>query len=52
MTYHALIFNADKLTIHNASFPTWSEAAKFLREDLTPGRKYSQIITLHLKALS
>jgi hypothetical protein len=44
MTYHALILNAAKLTIASASFPSWSEAAKFLRDDQTPGRKYSQII--------
>jgi hypothetical protein len=46
MTYRALILNADNLTIASASFPSWSEAAKFLRDDRTPGRKHSQITIL------
>jgi hypothetical protein len=50
MSFQAIIYNADKLTIASASFPSWSEAAKFLRDDQTPGRKYSQIVTLHLSA--
>jgi hypothetical protein len=44
LTFQAIIYNAAKLTIASASFPSWSEAAKFLRDDQTPGRKYSQII--------
>jgi len=44
MTFTALILNAAKQTIASASFPTWSEAAKFLREDQTEGRKYSSIV--------
>jgi hypothetical protein len=50
LTFQAIILNANKLTIASASFPSWSEAAKFLRDDRTPGRKYSQIVTLHLSA--
>lgn len=46
MTFQALILNAAKQTIASASFPTWSEAAKFLREDETERRKYSRIIPL------
>lgn len=46
MTFQALILNAAKQTISSASFPTWSEAARFLREDQTLGRKYSSIVIL------
>lgn len=50
MTYHALILNADKLTIHSASFPTWREAANWLNKTTTEERKWSQIEITHSAA--
>lgn len=43
MTYRALILNADKLTIHSASFPTWREAANWLNKTTAEERRWSQI---------
>lgn len=44
MTFQAIILNAAKQQLVIASFPTWSEAAKFLCEDKTKGRKFSSVV--------
>lgn len=43
MKFRAVIFDARKRKIGSMTFATWKEAAEKLRNDKTPGRKYSTI---------
>lgn len=43
MKFKASIYDSSKRKIGSVTFPTWKQAAEKLRNDKTPGRKFSGI---------